>query len=186
MALNFLKYTMLFSRSLTAKLAATATFLNPATRQETLSAPQVSVGNDTGLANNAAGGGDTCLSQLFTLAASATTTISLASFTDALGQSAQAMARVKTIEFHHVSVADDATNGKTSTQVTIGNAGVNPFPMFLGLGTHTIKLLNGDYVGYGTRQAAGIVVGAAINILVTNNDGANQAAVLVTITGGST
>lgn len=125
--------------------------------------------------------------QVHVITASGTATIDLTNFTNSANQSASSFARVKAIRFRLLTAADDATNGTAASQVTIGNAGSNPFPMFLGAGTHTIVLKNGDSVQYADSSAGGIAVsGSAKNILITNNDAAVSAAVEVIVIGGET
>ena len=131
---------------------------------------------------NAASAANNLYSSLLSIPGGGTTTIDLTSFTNIFGQAAQSAARIKGVFAHLLSTADDSTNGTACSGVTIGNAGANPSPLFLGAGTHTIVLANGAFVLWGTPVAAGVAVaGGTKNVLVTNNDGSVAAALRLTI-----
>lgn len=138
------------------------------------------------IANASAGGADELISKVYTAAASGTVSIDLTSLVDALQVSGISLARVKGLLFRLLSVADDATNGTACSSVTIGNAGSNPNIMFLDDPTHGVILSNGDFIAWGTPQAAGIAVSSSHKvILITNNDSGNGMAVQVSILGGT-
>jgi hypothetical protein len=122
-------------------------------------------------------------SKIFDISASGTVTVNLQSLLDVLGQTV-VLVRVKGLLFQLLSSADDAENGTACTGVTIGNAGSHPFLGFLGGTTPTITLGNGEALGWLTPSANGDAVSSTVcNILITNNDATNPAAVQVTVLG---
>lgn len=147
-------------------------------------APQVSVG--TNVANNLSGGGDQLALRTYTIAASGTLTLDLTNIIDAIERSAALFARIKMVGFFLLGTADDSA-GTACSSVTIGNAGSNAQKMFMTQGTYTFDLQNGECVFWATRQALGRTVdGTHKNVLITNNDGSNSAALQVMFAGGST
>lgn len=126
---------------------------------------------------------DELASQIFNVTASGTVTVNLQSLLDVLGATVS-LVRIKGLLFQLLSPADDAANGTACTGVTIGNAGSDPNQMFLGATTHTILLGNGEAVAWLSPSANGLAVSSgAKNILITNDDGTNAAAVQVTVLG---
>lgn len=149
--------------------------------------PAGSMSAGTAIANASAGGADELISKIYTAAASGTVNIDLTSLTDVLLQSSISLARVKGIMFRLLSVAQDATNGTACSSVEIGNAGSNGNTMFLKDISDIITLKNGEWVGWGTSQAAGKMVdGTHKIILVTNIDSGVAMALQVTLIGGTT
>jgi hypothetical protein len=122
-------------------------------------------------------------SKIFSIVASGTATVNLQALADVLGQSAD-LVRVKGLMFQLLSATDDSDNGTACSGVTIGNAGTHPFLGFLGGTTPTITLGNGEALGWLSPSANGLAVSSTVcNILITNNDGSNAAAVQVTVLG---
>jgi hypothetical protein len=122
-------------------------------------------------------------SKIFPIAASGNTTVNLQALLDVLGQTAD-LVRVKGLLLQLLSTADDPSNGTACSGVTIGNAGTHPFLGFLGGTTPTITLGNGEALGWLSPSANGLAVSlTACNLLITNNDGSNAAAVQVTVLG---
>src|SRR5215510_15328812 len=131
----------------------------------------------TSLASTAAGGGNQVISFIQSIAGGANVTVDLQAVANIFGVVAS-LARLKGILFRLLSAADDATNGTAASQVTIGNAATNPHALYMGAGTHTTVLKNGEFICWGTSQAAGLLVsGTAKAVLITNNDGAVAAKV---------
>jgi hypothetical protein len=115
--------------------------------------------------------------------ASGTATINLQSLVDVVGQTTT-LVRVKGLLFQLLSSTDDPTKGTNCSGVTIGNAGTHPFVGFLGGTSQTFTLGNGEALGWLSPSANGLAVtSTAENILITNNDGSNAAAVQITILG---
>lgn len=125
------------------------------------------------------------LRQLIDLAPSGNTTIDLTSFLNALNLSASSFARIKAIRFRLLSATE--TNGTAANSVTIGNAGSNSHPLFLGGGTNTIVLANGGAVAWAVASAAGVAVNSSQrNIFIVNGDAGLNAKVEVVVLGGET
>ncbi len=140
----------------------------------------------TAVANGVAGGADSLVSFIQSIAASGTATIDLRALTDILNQGAQVWARLKGLLIRLLSVADDATNGTAATQVVIGNAAMNANTLFLGAAAHTIVLKNGCFVAWGDPGAAGNTVSAAAkDVLITNSDAGVAAKVQFSAVGGT-
>jgi hypothetical protein len=115
--------------------------------------------------------------------ASGTATINLQSLLDVVGQTT-ALVRVKGLLFQLLSPLDDSTNGTACSGVTIGNAGTHPFLGFLGGTNPTLTLGNGEALGWLSPSANGLAVTSTTeNILITNNDSVNAAAVQITMLG---
>lgn len=184
-ALDSLNLSFTPNLTWTASANKTGAAYQPVSNTLTLSTPVISLKNS--IANNAVGGSDLVLSQIFTAAASGTASIDLSTFTDVLGRTGGAFVRMKFIFFWLLSVADDASNGTNCSSVAIGNAAANQNTLYMGAATHTTVLNNGDFIAWGTRQAAGKTVdGTHKSVLITNNDGSNAMALLVGIAGGTT
>lgn len=125
------------------------------------------------------------------VAASGTATINLNALTDVVGLAA-VLVRLKSYLFWLLTAADDATNGTSCSSVTVGAAVSNPCTLGMG-GTSPTFTLNGgsagtgDKWGYCTGQAGGITVSGTVkNVLITNNDSVNAAAVLCAFGGATT
>ena len=107
----------------------------------------------------------------------------LQSLLDVLGQTVS-LVRIKGLLFQLLSTSDDQANGTACSGVTVGNAATNANKMFLGAQSHTLVLGNGEAVAWVSPSAAGLAVdGTHLNVLVTNNDVVNSAAVQVTVLG---
>jgi hypothetical protein len=189
-ALTTLNMTFTPSRIIQALLSRGSTDYKNIDGGSTVSQPVISLMNTSAgvaVANTAANGADQCLSAIFPITASGTTTIDLTSFTDCVGRTAQSFARVKFLFFRNVSLAQDPTYGGSASQVTIGAAGSNPFVMNLGGTTPTKIVKLGEFDAWGTNGATGYTVsGTNKNILITNNDATNAASVEVVVIGGTT
>jgi hypothetical protein len=141
-------------------------------------------GLNKAVANAAVGGGDQFYGAIVDVPAGGTTTINLQSFTDYLGRSGGTLARLKMFGFALLTTAE---GGTAASRVTIGNATSNGNKLNKGAVTHTEELLNGDLSLYATKTAAGLPVnGSNRDILITNDDSAVAAKVLVIFGGGST
>jgi hypothetical protein len=117
------------------------------------------------------------------VAASGTATVNLQSLLDVVGQTVD-LVRIKGLVFQLLSTADDATNGTACSSVTVGNAGTNPHPLFMNAGTDRFILNNGEAVGWLSPSANGVAVSPTVkNVLITNNDSGNAAAVQITVLG---
>jgi hypothetical protein len=122
-------------------------------------------------------------SAIFTIAGSGTHTVDLQSLLDVLGQTV-VLVRVKGLLFQLLSTADDSVNGTACSGVTIGAAGSDPFVGFLGGTNPTLTLGNGEALGWLSPSANGLpITSSTENVLITNNDGTNPAAVQVTVLG---
>lgn len=184
-ALDSLNFTFVPVRSATAAANKTGTNFKQITNQLDQKVPVAAVSN--GFANNAVGGGDQMLQALFSITAAGTTVLDFTTFTDVLSRTGGSFARIKYVEFWLLSTADDATNGTACSSVTCGNTASNQQLLFLGAAAHTFVVKNGDIICYSNRSAAGLTVdGTHKSFLVTNNDGANAAALQITVVGGST
>lgn len=151
----------------------------------TISKPQITI--RTGTLNNAAGGGDEVLSQVYTIAASGTQSIDLQNFTNFTGEASSSFARVKYVKIRLLSVADDATNGTACTGVEVAPHATNGWTSLIKAAGDTIIIGNGDDFTFKTTRAAGLTVGASNKVIqITNLDSVVAAKVQVTIVGGST
>ena len=138
------------------------------------------------LGDNVANGANELACWIQTITASGTATIDLTSLTDILNFTGVALVRLKSFAFWLLGTADDATNGTACSSISIGNAGSNGNALDMGAVANTRTLLNGDWTAYGTRQAAGKTVDSTHkNVLITNNDGSNAAAVLIALFGAT-
>lgn len=126
----------------------------------------------------AAFGIDTLYLYQFTLAASGTVTLDLTSYTDAVGQATQSMARTKGLHLWLHSTLDN-TDVLTdpASGVTLGGAGSNPATLMFGdAASDKIKVLPGGQFSWWDATANGVAVsGSAKNILITNLDSSYQA-----------
>jgi hypothetical protein len=184
-ALDDLAFTFSPSRTWSASANKTGTDYNPVKNQGAIQAPTVQIKKS--IANAAVGGGDMLVSKIYSIAGGGNTVIDLTSLTDVLERSGGSFARLKYVEFRLLSTADDATNGTAATSVTIGNAAADGNTLFMDAAADTFTLLNGDFIIWGTRQAAGKAVASGTkNVKILNNDGAVAAKVQVTLVGGTT
>lgn len=148
----------------------------------------------TQAANNAVGGADEVVSFLQVIAAGGSATVNLLSITNIMQQAGVALARVKAYKIRLLANsgkgAVDAVNGTACSSITVGNAGSNPNTLEFGTGnpTFTFTVNKGGVHQHFDPTAAGftLVTPSAKNILITNNDGANAAAVQVTLVGATT
>ncbi len=142
-----------------------------------------------GNANNAALGADEAYFLLTTVSASSNETINLQNFSDVCGENAL-LARLKCVRIHLLGASEtapDGTAGTACSSVTVGNAGTHPNELFMGGTTQTFTVNNASCLTYQDGSAAGIAVSStACNVLITNNDSANSAVLLITVIGGST
>jgi hypothetical protein len=141
--------------------------------------------------NTQPGGADEIYSTVLQIAASGNATINLKSFTDALGVAGIAAARVKAWSIRLLGASqqspDGSITGNACSQITVGNAGSAPFPFNMSSATTTFTVPNSSEDAYNDGSANGIAVSAGTeNVLITNNDGANQANVLVIFVVGTT
>lgn len=151
---------------------------------QTASANPKVLGLNFSTGTNTAKAANQIASAIYAIAASGNTVINLQSLTNVLGTASVALVRLKGILVRLLSVADDAVNGTACSSVTVGNAATNPNLLFLGGTTPTFTLNNGEHLEWSTPGAAGIAVSpSACNLKVLNNDGANAAAVQVSVIG---
>jgi hypothetical protein len=135
---------------------------------------------------NVPGGINEVATNILIITAGGSATINLQALTDVINQSAVVLVRLKGFAFQLLGTAEDSVNGTACSGVTIGNAPTNGNMLELGAVTHTRKLQNGDWNAHASRQAAGLVVSAtALNVLITNNDSVNPAAVLYALYGAT-
>src|SRR4051794_11020707 len=123
MALDSLTFNFAPTVNWSAKKNLTGTDYGAVQNSSNITKPTITI--DKTIANASAGGGDTMVSFIQSVAASGTATIDLSSVTDVINQAAQAFVRLKYIEFRLLSATDDTTNGTAATSVTIGNAATN-------------------------------------------------------------
>lgn len=141
------------------------------------------------LGDDTIGDVDEVSTNVLTIAADGSSTMNLQSLTDMLGVTDVVLVRLKRYVFWILSPQDDATAGTNCTGVTIGAASTDPNNLNLGGTSPTIKLTGnptdlGDYIAYVSRTAAGLTVSTtALNVLVTNNDASNAAAVYYNLAG---
>jgi len=134
------------------------------------------------IANNAAGGGNQFYADIVDVTAGGTATLDLQSFTDYLGRSGGVFARIKKIGF---CLLPANKGGTAASQITIGDSGTNGNTLFTGAKAHTLILTNGRVIWCDDVSASGITVNASNkDVLITNNDNAVAAKVLVIIAGG--
>jgi len=179
MALAALTGAVKLSFSYLASLAALSSgisFAAPSVQNTVNASRSISFGG------NVAGGANSVVNTIVTIAASGTATLNLQSLTDVIN-GASVWVRLKTFVFWLLGTTDDSVNGTTCSSVSIGNAGSNGCPLDMGAIANTRTLTTnsgyGDWTAYGTNSAAGITVSASVkNVLITNNDSVNAAAVL--------
>lgn len=142
----------------------------------------LSLRNDTGLGDTAAGGASAAHVAEYSIAASGTADIDMRSLTLLDERTTQALARYKFLFFW---LLPTSKGGTACSGVTIGNAATNAHQLFLGGDTMTFKLGNNDWIANSLGSAAGSVVDATNkDILVTNNDAGVAATLLAAIVGG--
>jgi len=179
---------MSFSDNNNVTLSATtpraADDFSPPSYNVTVTKPQVVIKNTQ--ANNAAGGGDQSLAQVFAIAAAASVTIDLTSFTNVAGQTASSFARLKYLMVRLLSPGDDAA-GTLCSGIQLAPGATNGWTGVFGTATSTIVLGNGDVFKWETQKAAGVTVDATHKtITLTNSDASLVAKVQVIAVGGST
>jgi hypothetical protein len=120
-----------------------------------------------------------------TLAASGTSTLDLsATFTNILNQSGSTFGSgISGVIWFLPTVAQAANYNVTITaqasSVTIGNAASNQFKAFLGSGTSTTTLNQGDIVSaLKTNGGTYVISSTSKNLLFTNNDATNAATII--------
>lgn len=151
---------------------------------------QTSYDFGTASANNAVGGADEIVSFLQTIAAGGSATINLQNITNILQQSGVSLARLKGYKIRLLSSsgrgAVDSVNGTTCSSITVGGgADASPLEMNAA-GTFTINRGGSHQVLDPTAAGLVLVTPTTKNILITNNDGSNAAAVQVTLIGATT
>lgn len=174
---------------------------NPSATAPSSSLPFGSTANSTSiqgktsytLGGNAVGAVNEVATNILSISASGSATLNLQALTDQLGTTSVVLVRLKRYFFWLLSTTDDTVAGTACTQVTIGAAVTNPNLLNLGGTTPTLILkgggstTTGDKAAYTSSTAAGITVsGTALNVLVTNNDGVNAAAVYYNFAGSTT
>lgn len=128
-----------------------------------------------------AGEADIKYSEQLTIAESGNTTLNLSSLTDSFGNSIS-FTRIKELYIENSSLG-------SASSIKVGGAVSNAFnAMWQAPGTANndafIPIRNGACLHLGVAQdATAYVVGSAVNILITNLDGANAATVNVVIVG---
>jgi hypothetical protein len=179
MAISNVSATFSVGISYQAQGAAPGSQYQPTTAQGN---PKKNIAFKTG--TTTAGQVNEIASKIFAIAASGTTTISLQSLTDVLGQTVN-LVRVKGLLFQLLSTADDSVNGTACSGVTLNaTPPSHPFLGFLGGTNPTITLGNGEALAWLSPSANGTgVSGSAYQIEVTNLDSTNAAAFQVTILG---
>lgn len=146
----------------------------------------------TANANNKSGGADELVSFLQVIAPGGSATVNLQSVTNILQQVGVALARVKGYKIRLLAVsgngAVDTVNGTACSSITVGNAASSPNALEMGAGTQTYNVNNGGSHQHFDPSAAGfaVVTASARNVLITNNDGVNSAAVQLTLIGATT
>jgi hypothetical protein len=130
-------------------------------------------------------------SKVYSISASGTATIDLtAAFTNIVNNSAATWKRLKGIQIQLLSSAQDSANGTACTSITIMDNSSDDFISQSHSGwfastTAPFDLANGQWMAWGTDNSAGVIQDATHKyILITNNDGANAAGVLVNFIGG--
>lgn len=125
---------------------------------------------------------DETIMLIVTIAASGTATINLYSTTDVMGN-ATILVRIKSFFFWLLGTLDDSLNGTACSSVVIGAAVSAANTLELG-GTGPTRTLQtnsgvGDKSIFISGNAAGITVSNSLkNVLITNEDGVNGAAVM--------
>ena len=78
------------------------------------------------------------------------------------------------------------TTSTASPPAVNGAAALNAFQLSLATLQSGLTIGNGEYTEWATPNAAGLVVGTAVNLYLANNDATNAAAVQITLVGGTT
>lgn len=145
----------------------------------------------TSNANAVVSGADEVVSFLQVIAPGGSATINLQSVTNIMQQSGVRLARLKAYKIRLLIAtgtqgAVDTVNGTPCSSITVGNAGANPNNLELSA-NGTVTINSGGSHQHFDPTAAGfaLVSNAAKNVLITNNDGANAAAVQVTLVGAT-
>lgn len=183
--------SILVQANLNATLAVTgAAYTAPSVNDTVSKKVTYSTSQANAVASGNTTGSDESYSAITSIAGGGTATLDLTALTDLFGQALN-FARVKGIVIQLLSATDDSTvvtgASTAASQITVGNAALNAFPLPLGALTHTIVLKNGEAFAWTSPTAAGVAVSAtAKNLLITNNDGTNTAKVQITLVGGTT
>ena len=78
------------------------------------------------------------------------------------------------------------TTSTASPPAVNGAAALNAFQLSMATLQSGLVIGNGEYTEWATPNAAGLVVGTAVNLYLANNDATNSAAVQITLVGGTT
>jgi hypothetical protein len=137
----------------------------------------LTAGTSYSIGTDEAGRANAGVMGILTIAAGGSATLNLQNLFDLLGNPVS-LVRLKAFRFRLLSTSDDAVAGTACGGVTIGNAPANANALELGSPASVRTLPNGGESLYRDPGAGGIAVSAsACNVLFTNNDGANAAAV---------
>lgn len=119
-----------------------------------------------------------------TIAASGTDNVDFTALTDLMGQATSALTSICAICIQHLSVAQDATNGRSASSLTIGNAASNAWTGGFLSGTNTVPLANGQSLFVMDPSSGAMTIGSSSKILkVLNADSVNAAGYRLTILG---
>ncbi len=181
-----------YSETITAGWQATnnitGTDYQPIGNPTTIS-KRIAVSN--GIPNAVAGGANELYSAISVITPSNSVSIDLTAITDILATANTNLARVKGIFVRLLSTTDDSVNGTACSGVyidgTVANALLSTSNTgWLSTNTSKLDIGNGDYVKWGTTSAAGLVISATNKVIkVVNRDAAVNAAVQITIPGGT-
>lgn len=127
--------------------------------------------------------------EVVSLAPGANTTLNLQSLTDQLNIALD-FVRIKAVQFHLISTADNADIGSNATSVKIGGASANQALAgnathgFLGDATDTIRVFDGGIITFASPAAAGVLIDASHqDLFILNEDASNTAKLMVTLIG---
>lgn len=128
-------------------------------------------------------------SGLITLAGGASTTLDLQSLTDQLNLSLD-FARIKGLQIHLLSVADNADIGTNATSINVGNATANQALQgnaslgFFEPANATFRVFNGGFISMATPNADGLTIDAThTNLKIENEDPSVTAKIVLTLIG---
>jgi hypothetical protein len=136
---------------------------------------------------SAAMGADTIFLSQGTLAASASVTLDLTSYTDVCGRTTSAMVRMKGLFIWHIGTDDDSSITSPSSGLTLGAAASNQATLFFGTeATDTLTIPSGGFYCQWTPLAAGVTVdGTHKSVKIANDDASNSAQYRAVFWGGS-
>jgi hypothetical protein len=183
-ALASLKHSDDNNVSLSATTAGASDDFAPPSYKVSVNKPQITIKN--AIANNAAGGGDQALANVYSIAGTGNVSIDLQNFVNVAGQAAGSFARVKYLMIRLLSTDDDAA-GTACSGIEVKPHSTNGWTGLFKTATDTVAIHNGDMFKWATRLPLGIVVDATHKVLlITNTDAVVAAKVQVVIVGGST